>query len=241
MFKTKLLTLISILFIISCGENIREEITERYEDGSKKLLVKYKGEGSDEVVVERIYYRENGDTLFRENTTKEYVYYDTKEEVTKSYSDGQKEKLLKSRFTMKDDLNDYEITDKYVFDKSGEVVFHEDIIQDTLFVKTLEKETKFEKGRWIVKYQTKYDDYSSNDDFIEYIFIGFFGLNYNSLGINLNEFDELIFLTLYDENNDTIGGFDFQKEEFFSKENDDEMMIKRMEEYVKEFKDGKLK
>ena len=63
----KLLTLISILLIISCGDKIREEITERYDDGSKKLVVKYQGKGSNEIVVERIYYGESGDTSRWEN------------------------------------------------------------------------------------------------------------------------------------------------------------------------------
>jgi len=45
-----------ILFIISCGDKTREEITERYPNGDKLLLVKYKGEGGDEIVVERIGY-----------------------------------------------------------------------------------------------------------------------------------------------------------------------------------------
>ena len=61
MKNTYILTL--ILFIISCGETVREEITDRYVNGQKKLLVKYKGEGVDEVVVERITYNENGDIL----------------------------------------------------------------------------------------------------------------------------------------------------------------------------------
>ena len=70
----KLITLISILLIISCGDKIREEITERYDNGYKKLLVKYKGEGSDEVVVERIQYGKNGDTLFLEKPLEDFFY-----------------------------------------------------------------------------------------------------------------------------------------------------------------------
>ena len=62
-----LLTLISIILIISCGEKVHEEIILRYENGQKKILVKYKGEGSNEVVVERIYYSQNGDTIIWEN------------------------------------------------------------------------------------------------------------------------------------------------------------------------------
>ena len=55
-----------VLFIISCGGKVREEITERYDNGSKKQLVRYKGKGSDEVVVESITYSESGDTLILE-------------------------------------------------------------------------------------------------------------------------------------------------------------------------------
>ena len=68
-----------ILFIISCGDKVREEITERYDNGSKKLLVRYKGEGVDEIVVERINYSKSGDTLILEkpldNMTIERKYY----------------------------------------------------------------------------------------------------------------------------------------------------------------------
>ena len=66
-----------ILFIISCGDKVREEIIERYDNGSKKLLVKYKG--SDKTIVERTTYSENGDTLLFEKPLDkikmEKVYY----------------------------------------------------------------------------------------------------------------------------------------------------------------------
>ena len=47
----KLLTFISIIFIISCGDKVREEITERHKDGKK------------ETVIEKIEYNQNCDTL----------------------------------------------------------------------------------------------------------------------------------------------------------------------------------
>ena len=66
-----------VLFIISCGGKVREEITERYDNGSKKLLVKYNG--SDKTIVERTTYSENGDTLLFEKPLDkikmEKVYY----------------------------------------------------------------------------------------------------------------------------------------------------------------------
>ena len=77
MKNTTLLILLS-LFIISCGDKTREEVIENYDDGQKKLLVKYKGEGSKEVIVERITYNENGDTLILENdkSKMEREYYE---------------------------------------------------------------------------------------------------------------------------------------------------------------------
>ena len=63
----KILTLISILIIISCSEKNREEITERYDNGNKKLLVKYKGDKGEEVILEKIEFFVEGDTLNWEN------------------------------------------------------------------------------------------------------------------------------------------------------------------------------
>ena len=62
----KLLLLFTLLLIANCGDKVREEITDRYENGNKKLLVKYKGEGVDEIAVERITFSESGDTLILE-------------------------------------------------------------------------------------------------------------------------------------------------------------------------------
>ena len=67
MKPTKSILIILSLFLISnCGDKVREEITERYDNGNKKLLVKYKGEGGDEVITERTTYSESGDILILE-------------------------------------------------------------------------------------------------------------------------------------------------------------------------------
>ena len=84
-----------ILFIISCGDKVREEITERYDNGQKKLLVIYKGEGSKEVVVERITYGSRGDTLFWEKPLEDFYYEKVREEITESYDDGKKKTIMK--------------------------------------------------------------------------------------------------------------------------------------------------
>ena len=49
----KLLTLISILFFFSCGDKVREENTERFEDGKKKTVMKFIGEGENENMIEK--------------------------------------------------------------------------------------------------------------------------------------------------------------------------------------------
>ena len=46
--------------------NLREEIFSRYDNGNKKILVKYSGHGSNEIIVERITYSENNNVLLIE-------------------------------------------------------------------------------------------------------------------------------------------------------------------------------
>ena len=74
--KKLILLLFTLLLISNCGDKVREEITERYDDGKKKTIMKFKGSGSDEVVVERITYSVNGDTLFGEKPLEDF-YYDS--------------------------------------------------------------------------------------------------------------------------------------------------------------------
>jgi hypothetical protein len=77
------LILLTILFIInSCGENIREEIVERYNDGSKELVVKYKGIGNNEKVIGRTEYYKSGQVRKIESITGETKY------VNEFYEDG---------------------------------------------------------------------------------------------------------------------------------------------------------
>ena len=61
---------------MSCSEKTREEITERYESGSKKLLLVYKGEGKNEKVSQRVDYWENGITKLKSHSDYKYVIKD---------------------------------------------------------------------------------------------------------------------------------------------------------------------
>ena len=96
--KNIYLITILTLFISNCGEKVREEITERFDNGDKKLLVKYKGEGGDEVVVERITYSESGDTLLLEKPLEKIFmkrfYFDGLLKFEKNHKDGKMEKQI---------------------------------------------------------------------------------------------------------------------------------------------------
>ena len=85
--------LFTLLLISNCGDKVREEITERYDDGKKKTIMKFKGEGSEEVMVEKIGYSQSGDTLILEKPLDKFKmerrYYNNgqiKEE--ENYKDG---------------------------------------------------------------------------------------------------------------------------------------------------------
>ena len=93
--KISIITLLT-LFISNCGDKVREEITERYDDGSKKLLVRYKGEGGDEVITEKITYGKGGDTLIWEKPLDKFKmereYYENGQIWYEgNYKDGKRE------------------------------------------------------------------------------------------------------------------------------------------------------
>ena len=68
MKQTKpILILLPLFFLYNCGDKVREEITERFNDGRKKTILKIVGEGSKEVTVEKIGYSQRGDTILWEN------------------------------------------------------------------------------------------------------------------------------------------------------------------------------
>ena len=113
--KNIYLITILTLFISNCGEKVREEITERFDNGDKKLLVKYKGEGGDEVVVERITYSESGDTLLLEKPLEKIF-------MKRFYFDG----LLKFEKNYKDEKMDGKYINYYENGKKESEVFYKD-------------------------------------------------------------------------------------------------------------------
>ena len=60
------MTLISILFFYFCGEGIHEIVMERFDDGKRKIVMKFIGEGEFKQIIERIEYNYNSDTILLE-------------------------------------------------------------------------------------------------------------------------------------------------------------------------------
>ena len=119
--KNIYLITILTLFISNCGEKVREEITERFDNGDKKLLVKYKGEGGDEVVVERITYGKSGDTLFWEKPLEDFYYEKIREEIIKRFDNGDKELLVK----YKGEGGDEVVVERITYSESGDTLLLE--------------------------------------------------------------------------------------------------------------------
>lgn len=68
--------LVFLLFLlIACGENVREEVTDRYPTGEKKEILIYEGEGTDEQLVERRTYTKNGELIRIEDVAKNDTLY----------------------------------------------------------------------------------------------------------------------------------------------------------------------
>ena len=116
-----ILILLSLLLISNCGEKVREEITERFDNGDKKLLVKYKGEGGDEVVVERITYGKSGDTLFWEKPLEDFYYEKIREEIIKRFDNGDKELLVKYKGEGCDEV----VVERITYSESGDTLLLE--------------------------------------------------------------------------------------------------------------------
>ena len=87
-----ILILLSLFLTFSFSEDLRVEIIKRYFNGNKKLLVKYKGEGVDEVIIERITYGSRGDTLYWEKPLEDFYYG---ERVFERYDDMERFYMLK--------------------------------------------------------------------------------------------------------------------------------------------------
>ena len=56
-----ILILLSLFLISNCGDKVREEITERYDDGNMKVVEYYKKVGDTQTLVKKREYYETGE------------------------------------------------------------------------------------------------------------------------------------------------------------------------------------
>ena len=136
-----ILILLSLLLISNCGDKVREEITERYDDGKKKTIMKFKGSGSEEVMVEKIGYSQSGDTLIWEN-------YDSKGERDGNWIGYVDDYFVEGNF--KDGKLDGKVTSYY---ENGQIEEEENYKDDELVITTYysyhENGQIKEEGNWI--------------------------------------------------------------------------------------------
>ncbi|GEM_PF-2551163 len=137
----------SLLMISSCGKEVREEVTNRYEGGEKKVVVKYQGTGSEEKILERLTYSKSGELIKFEDLESDSVknYIDLNPELQKAaglkkYLQGTWHKELSSS----DDLK------RIVFNADTLKVYNTFI--DPILGEPERKDTSRAKKVWLVNY-----------------------------------------------------------------------------------------
>ena len=85
------------------NHNIREEVLSRYDNGNKKMVIKYSGTGTNEKIVERITYSENDNVILiekpLENIKIEKTYYENGNlKYEKKYKNNQLDGLVKKYY-----------------------------------------------------------------------------------------------------------------------------------------------
>jgi len=131
------------LLISNCGDKVREEITERYDDGKKKTIMKFKGSGSEEVMVERIVYSKSGDTLFWEKPLEDFYYEKVREEITERYDDGKKKTIMKFVGEGSEEV----MVEKIDYSQSGDTLMLEKPLEKMKMVREYHKNGKIKEER----------------------------------------------------------------------------------------------
>ena len=105
----KLFPIVLALLFFGCKDVSREEIIDRYPSGEKKLLVKYRGQGVDEIITEKIYYDKLGNILI-------YEYPIEQKKVSNEYHSNNM--LKSSKSYLMDKLEGIKI----IYDKEGNLI-----------------------------------------------------------------------------------------------------------------------
>jgi len=126
-----ILILLALFLTFSFSEDLRVEIIKRYDNGNKKLLVKYRGEGVDEVVVERITYSEKGDTLILEKPLENYHYVKAYKEVLLKYPNGNT--MVEQVFTFSIDEQQSVLNEEIAYYSFGDTLGYANYSKDIFF------------------------------------------------------------------------------------------------------------
>ena len=142
-----ILCLCSFLF----SEELRSEIIKRYDNGNKKIVVKYRGSGFNEEIVERITFSKKNEIIQihkpLEGINKRFEYYEN----------GHKK--VYSNFNNNDKLNG-----KYIFYyDTGQVQYETNYVDDQINGKYI---FYYDTGQ--VQYETNYVDDQINGKYIFY-------------------------------------------------------------------------
>jgi len=96
--KISIITLLT-LFISNCGENLIEEVKERYGGGELKIVEYYKKVGDNQKLVRKIEYYENGQIWYEGNykdgkSDGKWIWYHENGQIwmEEFYKDGKKVK-----------------------------------------------------------------------------------------------------------------------------------------------------
>lgn len=114
--QSQLAVLLVLPLLLGCGQDRREEVTERYSTGQKKEVRVYEGEGTEEELIKRQTYTRSGELIRVENVAKGDTLY---------YGD------LNPAVTDPEGLEDYLIGRAWTFDEEETLSFQ--FTSDSMF------------------------------------------------------------------------------------------------------------
>lgn len=120
--QSKLIVAIFLLLLLGCGQDQREEVTERYSTGEKKEVLTYEGQGSEEELVKRQIYARSGELIRVEDVAQgDTLFYNDINPDLKE-PEGLKDFLADAAWIERSSESAIQFTDDsmYAVDRSGE-------------------------------------------------------------------------------------------------------------------------
>lgn len=132
----KLYSIILLLVFLGCGDKTREEVTQRYPDGRKKIVMKFKGEGSKEQLIEKIVYSTDGDTIEIERPLENYHFLKSFKEVYLEYPNGKK--MVEKNFIFSADEQKNIISEEIIFNINGDTIYYANFLDNFFYSQTFD-------------------------------------------------------------------------------------------------------